>query len=165
MQLISSRNIIDFTSVIEWLKPDFGDLSKSIYLWCHPEKLQQDTRFWKVWLIQKDNIIIGICGLYSLDYTNDVLWLGWFGLIPSFRSTGIGSQVLQELKVLAIENGAKKLNSYVDRENHQALKFYQRAGFERISSVKEYCKKYKINKNEFGDPEDDIITLWLQDSK
>lgn len=54
------------------------------------------------------------------------------GVIPSFRSQGIGQMLMEECKKWAKANNFQKLyvNSY--SQNEKAIAFYQRCGFQKI---------------------------------
>ncbi|OGK58937.1 hypothetical protein A3H84_04410 [Candidatus Roizmanbacteria bacterium RIFCSPLOWO2_02_FULL_40_13] len=54
------------------------------------------------------------------------------GVIPEYRSKGIGAMLMENAKKWAKENGYQKLfvNSYF--KNQKAIDFYKRNGFEEI---------------------------------
>ena len=70
--------------VHDGLADDFGlPFFHTMVVWCG---LTTNTvhidKHWEVYLVKQLDKAIGVCGLYSLDATNENLWLGWFGIIP-----------------------------------------------------------------------------------
>jgi GNAT superfamily N-acetyltransferase len=119
---------------------------------------EDQYKYWQLWLIKKDNVVIGICGLYSLyPHATDELWLSWFGIIPEFRSTGIGGIVLEWLKTKAKILGCNRLMSYVDKKGYP-LEFYYRHKFSIVASTKEYLRSHpELSADSFGSGNDHII--------
>jgi N-acetylglutamate synthase-like GNAT family acetyltransferase len=154
-------NIRQFKSLIEGLMADFGEpFKETMKAWC---KKIDDGKFWQVWIVKKDKEIIGVCGLYSMDFKTKTLWLGWLGILKKHRNKGLGKDIMSILYVEAKNVGATTLNSYVNKEG-KPLSFYYREGFQRIGTVSEYLKKKKLKKSEaenFENMEDHIITKKL----
>jgi GNAT superfamily N-acetyltransferase len=98
-----------------------------------------------------------MCGLYSLEKNStENLWLGWFGILPKYRSTGIGGIALEKMTEVARVLGCKALHSYVD-ESGKPLKFYYRHGFEKLCSVREFLEKTKADPSDFEGMDDHVI--------
>jgi GNAT superfamily N-acetyltransferase len=138
LRLWQSNDIHEYKPILEGLVEDFDYIYyHAILAWCDIIK-GKDNKFWQVWLISFDAETIGFCGLYSLyeNRTNE-LWLAWFGILPSWRNKGIGTQVLEKLEENARKVGCTKLCSYVD-EDGKPLRFYQRNGFRVIGKVREF---------------------------
>lgn len=154
-------NIRQFKSLITGLFADFGEpFKQTMKAWC---KKIDDGKFWQVWIVKKDKEIIGVCGLYSMDFETKTLWLGWLGILNEHRNKGLGKEIMSLLYSEAKASGAKTLNSYVNQDG-KPLNFYYREGFQRIGTVSEYLKKKRLNKSElenFESPEDHVITKKL----
>jgi GNAT superfamily N-acetyltransferase len=141
IRLFQSREIVDYKLLFEGLAAEFSAaFPHSLLEWCGvmPRTVQEKDRTWEVWLIEKNREIVGLCGLYAqLPGYTDELWLGWFGILPSYRSKGVGAVVLQQMESLAVERGCGALYSYVP-ESGRPLRFYLRCGFTRLCTVAEY---------------------------
>ena len=159
---IQSKNISDYTILLDGLYSDFGShLCHTILCWCGLMKSSKSFyQFWQVWIVKQDDKTIGICGLYSLDDKVDTLWLGWFGILPELRNQRLGENVINYLKDTSIEVGASKLMSYVDQDG-KPLPFYQRNGFIVKCRVGEYVKEHNLDISEFEDENDYIIEYTL----
>jgi ribosomal-protein-alanine N-acetyltransferase len=57
---------------------------------------------------------------------------------PKARHHGIGSELLQELKVLLKENTIKTITLQVAEDNTAAIKFYQKHGFKITNRLRGY---------------------------
>lgn len=134
-----SKLLKDYKTLITKLTPDFGDEFKNtIITWCTND--YSETCFWEIWIIKENNNTIGICGLYSQhDNTTKELWLGWLGIIPKYRNSGLGKDVMKFLYKQAKKVKCKTIYSYVDKDG-KPLNFYYREGFNVICKVKQYLK-------------------------
>jgi GNAT superfamily N-acetyltransferase len=160
LNIFQSKDIHDYTPVLEGLYDDFGSaLCHSILVWCDIMESNYSA-YWEIYLIKFENKVIGICGLYSLhEGSTDELWLGWFGMIPQCRNLGLGSKVLQWMIEQAKTLGCKKIMSYVD-EDGKPLSFYYRHGFNRVCNVGEYIRDNpSVSIEEFESSQDHIIEL------
>ncbi len=160
MELIQSRNIEDYSVLLDGLYPDFGNhFCHTILCWCGlmENRKEKDNKFWEVWII-KDHLgdTQGICGLYSLSASIDELWLGWFGVLPELRNKNIGAYIINQLKFKAKNIGAKALMSYVN-EDGKPLNFYYRHGFGVIDKVGSYVDENKLSMVDFENRNDFVI--------
>ncbi len=159
IKLQETKDIKQYRLLFDGLFKDFNyALWDGILMWCDIKynSIAED-RYWRVFLIKKRNIVIGICGLYSMDHDTDELWLGWFGILPEYRNKGIGKIVLQALEKRAKIVGCKYIYSHVGKNNFKAMRFYEREGFERISTVLKFIKNNKVDRNEFENINDHVI--------
>ena len=89
--------------------------------------------YWKYWLVYNEEDIVAITGLYSdfdINETNSI-WLGWFGVRPSYRKQNIGTEVLNftinEAYKLAKKYPIKYLRLYTSiDENATAQLLYKK---------------------------------------
>ena len=102
--------------------------------------------YWIYLDIQND--VVGIVGLYTQNSdTNDKVWLGWYGVKPSYRGKKIGSKLLDFATQKASEEGYKELHLYTtnDAVHQDAIALYLRRGFVKYKKDKElktiYYKK------------------------
>jgi len=81
-----------------------------------------------------------ICGYVMFEFVNrsgnlymkprSMLHIGELGVLPEYRSRGIGGQLIEEIKKIAKEKGLKQINLNLWTFNDKALKFYEKLGFE-----------------------------------
>jgi GNAT superfamily N-acetyltransferase len=161
IKLVYSLNEEIFVRLCDELEPDLGSLMRETFSeWCNGVR---DGRFWEAWLMVEDGMedkdAIGLCGLYSLSGDNKdrkELWLGWLGVVPSTRGIGVGTNVLDKLKYMAVINGCTDLLVYVDRWKGP-VGWYNRNGFKVVSTVGEYLKNnIMVDESEF-ESKDDIV--------
>ena len=63
----------------------------------------------KYYMIKYNQIPVGVIGLYINNQTDtESIWLGWFGILPEFRSKGIGKKSLLDI----IEEAKKYSKKY-----------------------------------------------------
>jgi RimJ/RimL family protein N-acetyltransferase len=135
--LMQTRNIIDIIPLLQEL--EFGDkFSLSMLHWCGIGQRAYSLAFWEVYIVKANEETIGVIGLYRQVHTPiGVAWIGWFGVRPSFRDRGLGTQMLRDLVKIAKEYKFKELWVFTDRENRGALRFYEQFGFINLGTVEE----------------------------
>lgn len=133
-----SKNIRDYKEILTGLEPDFErEHWPYLLTWCGV--IDNDPgdlgKYWQVWLIETQNQVVGVCGLYSFKHNdNSELWLGWFGVLPPYRGRGIGEEAVRWMEHCGRRAGAGKILSYIS-PGDQPLKFYQKNGFEDTGGV------------------------------
>lgn len=69
--------------------PDFPDASHFI------ESLKLKDKNFEYYIVQdKNGVPLGITGHYPELDGNSTIWLGWYGILESFRGKGYGKQIL-----------------------------------------------------------------------
>src|ERR1700748_1361550 len=158
IKLQASKNIKQFGPLFDGLFKDFYyALWDSILMWCNvKENTIIKKRFWKVFLIKYQYTVVGLIGLYSIPKNRNTseLWIGSFAVLPAYRNKYIGKAALIELFKKAKQENCTVLYAYVKKNNRNALRFYKRHGFKRISNVEDYIRVSKIPKSEFEDMQD-----------
>ena len=82
------------------------------------------------WIIEVDNVYVGISGIYSYKNNNDDAWLGWFGFLEEYRNKGYGTIALKMFEEEAIKRGFKYARLFTNRyDNDDAKRFYERNGY------------------------------------
>lgn len=101
----------------------------------------------RYYLVYKENVIIGITGLYMEDDCNDSIWIGWYGVLENYRLHGFGKQILLDTFEMAKE-WAKEIGnvSYIRlytsyKDNSVAQILYERY----MDVVEEYNNPDDIN--------------------
>ncbi|HLO47815.1 MAG TPA: GNAT family N-acetyltransferase [Kamptonema sp.] len=93
-----------------------------------------DPSLGKIWLIQKEDEVIGYIILtfgYSLEYRGRDAFVDEFYLRPKHRGQGIGTQTLAFVENVCRGLGVQALHLEVDFENPDAQRLYQRVGYQR----------------------------------
>lgn len=95
------------------------------------------------YIAKYNSIPVGITGLYAHGETdNESVWLGWFGVLPEFRSRGIGKQILIDTIEKAKQYGKKYFRLYTnDNGTSTARPLYR--------SVMQIYEKYN-NKDDYN---------------
>jgi len=89
-----------------------------------------------------DDKIIGVSGLYY-DYEDpkDIMWMDYFAVKPELQKHGYGTKMLENLVSICKKEKARMLCVFTDNDN--ALKFYQKNGFEICGKISDYYEKGK----------------------
>lgn len=83
------------------------------------------------YIVFKDNIPIGVVGLYSYnEYPNDA-WLSWFGVLEQHRKKGYGSEIFDFFEKKAKDKGYLTIRVYTDNEFDFAIKLYLKKGMQK----------------------------------
>ena len=121
------------------------------------------------YIIKMNGIPVGITGMYILNlYAENVIdkddvWLGWYGILPEFRSRGIGKQSLLDTIEMAKRFKRKYFRLYtVNDINSTAYSLYEkvmsiREVYQNYEDDNEYIDKYAIYSCGFNDEE---VPLW-----
>lgn len=93
------------------------------------------------YIIKWNKIPVGVIGLYS-ENDEESIWLGWFGVLPEFRSKGIGRKSILDMIEKAKKSDKKYFRLYTnDDGNSPARPLYR--------SVMQICEKYN-NENDYN---------------
>lgn len=96
-------------------------------------ELAQSTRRYVV--ACDDDAITGYAGVFILPPDADVQTIA---VSPAAQGHGLGARLLERLIGLAADAGCQQLILEVRSDNASAIGLYERFGFERISSRKDY---------------------------
>ena len=90
----------------------------------------------QVLLAEQDDVVVGL----TLFFYNFSSWRGELGVYiqdlvvdSDVRAAGIGRQLVRETARHAVEQGATHLRLSVDRDNHKAMRFYEKIGLQESS--------------------------------
>ena len=91
-----------------------------------------DPKF-EVLLAEQDEVVVGLC----LFFYNFSSWRGELGVYiqdlvvdSDVRASGIGRLLVRETARYAVGQGATHLRLSVDRDNHEAMRFYEKIGLQ-----------------------------------
>ncbi len=95
-----------------------------------------NSKDYTVYIISLDGKNVGIIelGIYEDKYKEDMTGIGEirsFHIKKEFQGQGIGSKVIEFAKNELKERGYKTICLWVKKQNHKAIKFYEKFGFKR----------------------------------
>jgi len=140
-ELIDKNNLILATRVQLEIFP-----KESAY-YCYKKSIEDNHKHLKYYLVYKENVIVGITGLYISNDCNDSVWLGWYGVLENYRLHGFGKQILLDTIGLAKEwskqdNNIKFLRLYTsERDNSVAQILYKK----QMDIVERYNNPNDVN--------------------
>ena len=91
------------------------------------------------WLVEAGDQVVGYalagpCGLPHAEVTAACGELKRFYLLKAFQNGGTGKQLFAEIMAWLLKDGPRDLWIGVWSENHGALRFYHRQGFEQVGT-------------------------------
>lgn len=91
------------------------------------------------WLVEADgqavgHALAGPCGLPHAEVTRRSGELKRFYLLKAFQNGGTGKRLFAEIMAWLLKDGPRDLWIGVWSENHGALRFYRREGFEQVGT-------------------------------
>ena len=87
--------------------------------------------------------IVGFC---VSQYDDGLLWLTWFGVSPVHHGTGLGTRLLDSVKMSLSERRAHKVWCDTRASNEPSARALTRSGFTRVAELKNhwYVQDYYI---------------------
>lgn len=105
----------------------------------------------KYYLVYADDVAAGVCGLYiPMDVEeHKSIFLNWFGVLPSFRGTGLGTKIITDCMEMSKEYMKPPYNvKFFRLYTSEFFNFTAQPLYNRIMTLKEYyqndemcCKK------------------------
>lgn len=161
VEFLQTKNVHHHGPLFEGLQDVFDQEHwTSILTWCGviPGDPSDFGKFWDAYVLEVHGRTVGICGLYSHKlHDNSSLWLGWFGVLPQYRSMGIGKVAMEFMEVEARKAGGNMLFVHVQDEG--AIRFYTRSGFIPVDT--DLAKLDPDMKGYINSPEDRIMSKSL----
>lgn len=100
------------------------------------------------YIVKWNEIPVGITGLYLNNVaSNDSIWLGWYGILPEFRSKGIGRQALIDTIEKAKKYNRKYLRLYTIDDGTTNKEFGNNIARPLYRSIMHMYEKYKNDKD------------------
>ena len=139
VDLVSTHQIELFIPILKEI--DFGDrFMLSMLHWCGIGQRSTPLELWQVFLIQSDQEIVGVSGLYRHPGSpKHLCWLGWFAIRPKFRRQGFGSAAIHAIVDYARTMSCKELWVYTGFSDEIAKSFYLSQGFEFLGTAIEWA--------------------------
>lgn len=140
-ELIDQNNLILATRVQLEIFPD------EIAYCAYKKSIEDGHKNYRYYLVYKENVIIGITGLYIEDGYSDSIWIGWYGVLENYRLHGFGEKILLDTFNMAKEWALEKGNiSYIRlytsyRDNPIAQILYKKY----MTTVENYNNTSDIN--------------------
>jgi GNAT superfamily N-acetyltransferase len=138
VELVETKEIQMFLSVMKEI--DFGDrFLLSMLHWCGIGQRSTPLDYWKVFLLRAECDVVGVSGLYRQPGMAEIVcWVGWFGIRPSFRRQGFGTNAMCALFNVARSIGSQELWVYTGLSDVIAVGFYKNLGFEVLGSAADW---------------------------
>ncbi|MFS4437572.1 GNAT family N-acetyltransferase [Paracoccaceae bacterium GXU_MW_L88] len=94
--------------------------------------------------------LIGFCGYQrqSRARTQHRAELGPFFINSSHHGSGAARALMQGVIEEARDSGVEQLELHVDSENHRAIRFYEKTGFERIAYLPDMVRINGVTRND-----------------
>ncbi len=97
------------------------------------EEINQEEKFYLV--AKLDDSIIGYGGFAKIFDEGHIMNIA---IVSNFRRLGYGAKLVEELKILAKNNGVEKMTLEVRESNFGARKLYENANFLFVGTRKKY---------------------------
>ncbi|PPA68455.1 ribosomal-protein-alanine N-acetyltransferase [Jeotgalibacillus proteolyticus] len=107
------------------------------------------NQFAKYILMEKENEVIGYCGLWLIM---DEAHITNIAIVPKLRGQKLGELLMQEVISMARNAGAKTITLEVRISNLVARSLYQKLGF----------LEGGIRKNYYSDNQEDALVMWVE---
>lgn len=102
-ELIDKNNLILATRVQLKIFPN------EIAYTCYKKSIEDEHKHYKYYLVYKENVIIGVTGLYTENnFEDNSIWIGWYGVIDEYRLHGFGKQIFLDTLNMAKEWAEKE---------------------------------------------------------
>ena len=140
LRLFESLKIEDFIPVLKGL-PELGDpFLLSMLHWCGIGQRPYPLRQWQVFLLEVEDAVIGVTGFYQrMETAVADGWIGWLGVVPTFRGRGCGRQMLALTEDRAASADLRRLLVYCDAEARRVHDFYVKSGYTSMGTATDVC--------------------------
>ena len=90
--------------------------------------------------------------------TSHAAYVGGLAIHPSHSGKGLGSQMMTEIKNLAREKGIRRVELSTAVTNENAIRLYEKAGFQKEGILRQYT--YLQKENQYLD---EVMMSWLNE--
>ena len=105
-------------------------------LYEHSKKIRNFATTIEAW---ENNELCGMCACYMNNMDHKLAYITHIAVNPKYIRKGLGSRILVETENIAVRKGFDSIMLETDCNNHRAIEFYKKNGFEK---VKETANKY-----------------------
>ena len=139
-ELIDKNNLILATRVQLEIFP------KEIAYYSYKLSIEDNHEHYKYYLVYKDNVIIGITGIYThCNYEDESIWLGWYGILEEYRLHGFGTEVLIDTFKMAQEEAKK----------NSKIKYFRLYTSSRDNAIAQILyRKFMTISEQYNNPDD-----------
>lgn len=85
--------------------------------------------------LKEENKLVGYIGLYMGYPAKDCLWIGILVIDSGYRKNGYAQEIISRISEDAGANGFSNLGIAVYLNNWRALRFWTKAGFDRVTDI------------------------------
>ena len=97
------------------------------------------SRYADVLILQENECDAGLCAIYTNN--PPYAYITSLGVLPSSQGQGLGGELLQKAKEVALKNGCVYIKLTVHKENTNAYKLYKKEGFKICSADESSIKR------------------------
>ena len=91
---------------------------------------------------EKGDDILVLVSIKILPFRNShVAYIDKLAVNPDFQNSGLGRELFDLIIPQLKEKGIKRLDLRVESDNHNAIKFYQKIGFQIEGTLKDYFNR------------------------
>ena len=93
-------------------------------------------------LYKKNDEILGLIGITKLPYrSSHVAYIHKLAINPNSQNKGIGSKIFNQVISDLKKDGISRIELKVESDNHNAIKFYKKIGFQIEGTLKNYFNR------------------------
>ena len=112
-----------------------------------------------IYIFERDGESKGMFKLVPYTHrSSHVAYLGGLAIHPSCSGKGLGTQMMKEIKDLAKEKGIQRIELSTALINENAIRLYEKAGFQKEGILRKYT--YLEKENQYLD---EVMMSWLNE--
>jgi ribosomal protein S18 acetylase RimI-like enzyme len=111
-------------------------ISSQTELRAYADKVSQ---YAAVVVLQENEYDVGVCAIYTNN--PPYAYITSLGMLPSSQGQGLGGELMQKAKEIALKNGCAYIKLTVHKENTSAYKLYKKEGFKTCNADESSIKR------------------------
>lgn len=135
-------------------KPPLNELEEERRVWTH----LINNKIAKFLIAVKDENIIGLGGVFLFQ---NVASIGYMGVLPEYRSQGVGTEIFKKLMEIAMNSGCKTVDLYASKLGEP---IYRKYGFQGSYYANLYLLPKKVPKLQIKHKDTKLVSTfpdWL----